>query len=494
MKKIVIIDNYDSFTYNLSHLVKELGAEVTVYRNDQFEMSQLKVFDKIILSPGPGIPSEAGLLLDVIKTYAGRKPILGVCLGHQAIGEVFGGTLTNLSDVYHGVATPVTITADDYLFEGLGKTFEVGRYHSWVVDTKGFPDCLEVTSVSEEGFIMSLRHREYDIRGIQYHPESVLTPGGKTIIKNWLVNITRQAYPAEQIAALLMAMQTRGATVDEMLGFRDGLLETGKHVNLDDFDTLDIVGTGGDGKNTFNISTCACFVVAGAGFKVSKHGNGASTSVSGASNVLMAHGVKFSDNEDVLRRSIEKAGICYLHAPLFATGMKFVGPVRKALSVPTCFNLLGPFINPCTPKNSLHGTATPTQLRLYSSMHQRIGDNFGVISSYDGYDEISLTSGFKFVTRHFEKVYTPLEMGLAYVKPEEIFGGTTGEEAKRIFDDVLENKATRAQTEVVIANAACGISLMNPNLPISDTVAMARESIESGKALQCLKAFIEINS
>ena len=184
--KIVIIDNYDSFTYNLSHLVKELGADVTVYRNDKFEMPQLEAFDKIILSPGPGIPSEAGLLLDVIKTYAGRKPILGVCLGHQAIGEVFGGKLTNLKDVYHGVATPVTLTTDDYLFEGLGNTFEVGRYHSWVVDTDGFPDCLEVTSVSEEGFIMSLRHREYDIRGIQYHPESVLTPGGKTIIKNWL--------------------------------------------------------------------------------------------------------------------------------------------------------------------------------------------------------------------------------------------------------------------------------------------------------------------
>ena len=184
--KTVIIDNYDSFTYNLSHLVKELGADVTVYRNDKFEMSQLEAFDKIILSPGPGIPSEAGLLLDVIRTYAGRKPILGVCLGHQAIGEVFGGKLTNLKDVYHGVATPVTLTTDDYLFKGLGNTFEVGRYHSWVVDTDGFPDCLEVTSVSQEGFIMSLRHREYDIRGIQYHPESVLTPGGKTIISNWL--------------------------------------------------------------------------------------------------------------------------------------------------------------------------------------------------------------------------------------------------------------------------------------------------------------------
>ena len=186
MKKIVIIDNYDSFTYNLSHLVKELGAEVTVYRNDKFEMSQLEAFDKIILSPGPGIPSEAGLLLDVIKTYAGKKPILGVCLGHQAIGECFGGKLTNLSDVYHGVATPVTTIADDYLFEGLEKSFEVGRYHSWVVDSEDFPSCLEVTSVSDEGYIMSLRHREYDIRGIQYHPESVLTPDGHTILKNWL--------------------------------------------------------------------------------------------------------------------------------------------------------------------------------------------------------------------------------------------------------------------------------------------------------------------
>lgn len=184
--KIVIIDNYDSFTYNLSHLVKELGAEVTVYRNDQFEMSQLEAFDKIILSPGPGIPSEAGLLLDVIKAYAGKKPILGVCLGHQAIGESFGGKLTNIGEVVHGVATPCHITKDDYLFEGLPKDIEIGRYHSWVVDTEAFPECLEVTSVSNEGFIMSLRHKEYDIRGIQYHPESVLTPDGKTIIGNWL--------------------------------------------------------------------------------------------------------------------------------------------------------------------------------------------------------------------------------------------------------------------------------------------------------------------
>lgn len=186
LMKIVIIDNYDSFTYNLSHLVKELGAEVSVLRNDKFKLPELENFDKIILSPGPGIPSEAGLLLDVIRTYAGKKPILGVCLGHQAIGEVFGGKLTNLSSVFHGVATPAHICADDYIFEGLEKNIEVGRYHSWVVDTADFPKCLEVTSTSPEGYIMSLRHREYDIRGIQYHPESVLTKAGKTIIRNWL--------------------------------------------------------------------------------------------------------------------------------------------------------------------------------------------------------------------------------------------------------------------------------------------------------------------
>jgi len=184
--KVVIIDNYDSFTYNLSHLVKELGAEVTVYRNDMFEIQQLEEFDKIILSPGPGIPEEAGLLLEVIDEYAGRKPILGVCLGHQAIGLHFGGKLVNLSDVYHGVATPIQITNRDYTFDSLPRNIVVGRYHSWVVDTDDLPDCLEITSVSNEGYIMSLRHREYDIRGIQFHPESVLTKEGKTIIKNWL--------------------------------------------------------------------------------------------------------------------------------------------------------------------------------------------------------------------------------------------------------------------------------------------------------------------
>lgn len=184
--KIVIIDNYDSFVYNLSHLLKELGAEVTVKRNDQFRLEELEEFDKILLSPGPGVPEEAGLLLDVIRTYAGKKPILGVCLGEQAIGEAYGGKLTNLDEVFHGIQSPITLTATDYLFEGLPSTVQVGRYHSWVVDRKDFPDCLEVTAVSEEGYTMALRHRTLDVRGVQFHPESVLTPEGKLILRNWI--------------------------------------------------------------------------------------------------------------------------------------------------------------------------------------------------------------------------------------------------------------------------------------------------------------------
>ncbi|HEY4618834.1 MAG TPA: aminodeoxychorismate/anthranilate synthase component II [Flavobacterium sp.] len=186
MKKILVIDNYDSFTYNLVHYLEDLDCEVTVYRNDEFDIEEIASFDKILLSPGPGIPEEAGLLKDVIRKYAATKSILGVCLGQQAIGEVFGGTLSNLDKVYHGVATMVkTVVDDELLFEGLGNEFEVGRYHSWVVDSS-LPDVLEATSFDENGQVMSLRHKTFDVRGVQFHPESVLTPNGKRILENWV--------------------------------------------------------------------------------------------------------------------------------------------------------------------------------------------------------------------------------------------------------------------------------------------------------------------
>ncbi|UFH34214.1 anthranilate synthase component II [Flavobacterium acetivorans] len=186
MKKIVVIDNYDSFTYNLVHYLEDLNCEVSVYRNDEFDIEEIERFDKILLSPGPGIPDEAGLLKDVIRKYAPTKSILGVCLGQQAIGEVFGGSLSNLDKVYHGVATKVkTVVDNEILFEGIGNEFEVGRYHSWVVEAN-LPDVLEATSFDENGQVMSLRHRTFDVRGVQFHPESVLTPNGKKMLENWV--------------------------------------------------------------------------------------------------------------------------------------------------------------------------------------------------------------------------------------------------------------------------------------------------------------------
>ncbi len=188
-RKIVVIDNYDSFTYNLVHYLEDLNCQVTVFRNDEFDIDELQQFDKILLSPGPGIPDEAGLLKEVIKIYASSKSILGVCLGQQAIGEVFGGTLTNLEKVYHGVATNIKITnPDDILFKDLPSKFEVGRYHSWVVSNENFPNDLIITSIDENGQIMSLKHSKYDVRGVQFHPESVLTPNGKKILNNWVNN------------------------------------------------------------------------------------------------------------------------------------------------------------------------------------------------------------------------------------------------------------------------------------------------------------------
>ena len=189
--KILVIDNYDSFTYNLVHYLEDLNCEVTVYRNDEFDIDEVQKFDKILLSPGPGIPDEAGLLKEVIKTYSPTKSILGVCLGQQAIGEVFGGSLINLEKVYHGVATNVNILVDDEtLFEGLEKQIEVGRYHSWVVNAEDFPESLEITSLDENGQIMSIRHKKYDVRGVQFHPESVLTPDGKKMLENWVSSPT----------------------------------------------------------------------------------------------------------------------------------------------------------------------------------------------------------------------------------------------------------------------------------------------------------------
>ena len=310
-----------------------------------------------------------------------------------------------------------------------------------------------------------------------------------------IVGITKSEFPEEQITALLTGLQMRGVTVDELLGFRDGMLATGGPAILDCDRYIDVVGTGGDRKNTFNISTTSCFVIAGAGYKVAKHGNYAATSVSGASNVIKNHGVQFTEDIDKLNHSINEAGIVYLHAQLFAKAMKFVGPIRKVLQFPTVFNLLGPLVNPSQPKCQLLGVANLDQMRLYNQVYQKLGIDFGIVNSIDGYDEISLTSDFKVTTNNYEKIFKPQDLGFEIAKPEEVRGGATEEEAKDIFDAVLENRALPAQKNIVLANAAFGIQVMEKGQKsIEECVEIARESIDSGKALATFKKFVEINS
>lgn len=310
-----------------------------------------------------------------------------------------------------------------------------------------------------------------------------------------IVGITQGEYPGEQISALLTGLQMRGVTVDELLGFRDGILQTGIPAKLDCDRYIDVVGTGGDRKNTFNISSTACFVIAGAGYKVAKHGNFAATSVSGASNVIRHHGVVFTADLDKLNRSLNEAGIVYLHAQLFAKAMKFVGPIRKALSFPTVFNLLGPLVNPSQPQCQLLGVASLAQMRLYSQVYQKLGIDYGIVNSVDVYDEISLTGDFKVATNQYERVFKPQDLGFPLATPEELCGGATEDEAAEIFDNVLANRALPGQKNVTLANAAFGIQVMEGGRKgIDECLEIARESIDSGKALATFRKFVELNS
>ena len=314
-------------------------------------------------------------------------------------------------------------------------------------------------------------------------------------MKQILIGITQSEYPNEQITALLTALQMRGVTVDELLGFRDGILETGVPVPLQCDRYIDVVGTGGDRKNTFNISTTSCFVIAGAGYKVAKHGNYAATSTSGASNVIAHHGIKFTDDIDRLNRSINECGIVYLHAQLFARAMKFVGPIRKALQFPTIFNLLGPLVNPSQPSCQLLGVANLDQMRLYNNVYQRLGIDYGIVNSIDGYDEISLTGAFKVTTNQYERIFQPHDLGFDIIKPEELVAGATEDEAAQIFDSVLENRCLPGQKQVVLANAAFGIQVLeHGQKSIEECVDIARRSIDSGAALQTFRKFVELNS
>ncbi len=317
---------------------------------------------------------------------------------------------------------------------------------------------------------------------------------GRDEAKEILQNMVAGLYTEAQIASLITVFLMRSISVEELAGFRDALLDMRVVTDLSEFDPIDIVGTGGDGKNTFNVSTAACFVVAGAGYKVAKHGNYGATSVSGASNVMEFHGVKFTTDIDKLKRSIDQSNMAYLHAPIFNPALKAVAGVRKSLGVRNFFNMLGPLVNPAMPRNQLLGVYNLPLLRMYSYSFQHSGNRFAVVHSLDGYDEISLTDSFKVITGKSEHIYSPEEIGFERNIEADLYGGDTIDKAAAIFDLVLEGKATTAQNNCVIANAAFAIRVLCPEKSIAVCIDEARESLQSGKAAEKFRKFVELNS
>lgn len=313
----------------------------------------------------------------------------------------------------------------------------------------------------------------------------------KQTAKEILINLAQGKYNQSQVAAFLTVYLMRSITVEELEGFRDAMLDLCVPVEIPEYNAIDLCGTGGDGKNTFNISTLSSFIVAGAGQNVAKHGNNGVSSVSGSSNLMAHFGYEFTNDIGKLRKSLDECGLCFLHAPLFHPAMKNVAPIRRDLGVKTFFNMLGPMVNPSFPKKQLVGVFSLELARLYGYLYQKTDKHFVILHALDGYDEISLTGAFKKITNDKEEIVSPEEIGLQTIQPEAIFGGETVEESAKIFENILKGEGTKPQNEVVIANAAMAIQC-GKGVSTDNALGMARESLESGKALKTFKRILEL--
>ena len=307
-----------------------------------------------------------------------------------------------------------------------------------------------------------------------------------------LKDIASEQYNAAHLASFMTVFMMRPITADELSGFRNALKELSIKVDLSDYNTIDIVGTGGDGKNTFNISTLTSFIVAGTGQKVAKHGNYSVSSQSGSSDMLESFGYNFTNKESVLREHLEKANICFLHAPKFHPAMKAVGPTRKALALKTFFNMLGPLVNPSSPKNHMLGTFNLEIARLYNYILQEENVNYGIVHALDGYDEISLTSGFKFFTKKGEQIINPEDLGQKRIQQSEIYGGNSIADAAKIFKSILEGGGTEAQNNVVLTNAAFALKIVDETKSFETAFSEAKDSLFGLKAKRTLEKLLSI--
>lgn len=519
---VLMIDNYDSFTYNLVQYFMQLGEDVTVFRNDEITPQEAEKieFDYLVISPGPGRPQDAGCAMDMIRTFAGRKPILGVCLGHQAIGEVYGGKIVRARAIMHGKSDMVTHDGKS-LFAGLPNPLRVIRYHSLVIDKPTLADEFEISATSSDQEIMAIRHKTLRIEGVQFHPESIGTEEGMKMLANFLSGvkempplkellhkpltgkhlsrkeagyimkqITEGSITSAQIGSFLTSLTIKGPTVDEITGFAKVLYDKAIPVPVPEgLAIADTCGTGGDGHGTFNVSTAAAFIACGAGVKIAKHGNRSITSRCGSADVLEALGVKIDLNPQQAADALAQTGICFLYAPNYHPAFKNIMGPRKELGFRTVFNMMGPLLNPAKVTSQVMGVFDPDLTEMIAHVLSNLGVRHAlVVHGADGLDEITLTGVSKVTELKDNWIRTmefdPRHFGFDYCTLADIKGGSAAENArivKQIFDG---EKGARRNTAVV--NAAAAILAADICDNFSDAIKKANESIDSGAAKHCL--------
>lgn len=538
---ILLLDNYDSFTYNLYQAIGPLCPDIQVVRNDKITIDEMEKMglQALIVSPGPGYPSSAGISEEAIRHFSGKIPILGICLGHQAIGEAFGGKVVPAIQLMHGKASSITLLKRDPILAGLPESIEVARYHSLIIQREGLPDTLEILAEDEVGQIMAVKHKEHLTYGLQFHPESILTGWGGRMLENFLnlvpnlsvtplntpqseippaqrnalkpyifkaiegENLTREeAFDAmtcimsggatnAQIGSFLTALRMKGETTEEITGFAQVMRKKGKNVKHD-FPVIDIVGTGGDLANTFNISTTSSFVIAGAGTAVAKHGNRSVSSKSGAADVLEALGFTLSLSPDEAAQCLRECGISFLFAPAFHGSMKFAAMPRKEIGVRSVFNILGPLANPAASDYILLGVYDEALMEPMAQVLMNLGVKGAMlVHGEDGLDEISISGPTKVCEIREGKLIKyairPSEFGVLEGKLDEIVGGTAEENA-RITVDILSGKERGPRRGIVLMNAGCALYTAGAASSIGEGIEMAKKSIDSGAALEKLNA------
>ena len=540
---ILIIDNYDSFTYNLAQYFGELGAEIQVVRNDAISLKEITKLDPthIIISPGPGIPDEAGITLDVIKHFAPKIPILGVCLGHQAIGQAFGGEVIRAEKIMHGKVSSIQHDGRG-IFSGVPSPFIATRYHSLIVKDP-LPDCLEVSARTTDGVIMALRHKEYPTVGVQFHPESILTDQGHQMLRNMLdivklraaaiqvpqekngtdsikgaiaklidrQNLTEEeaetamsqimqgTATAAQIGAFVTALRMKGESIAEITGCARAMRRSAiavipaRNENL-----VDTCGTGGDGAGTFNISTTAAFVVAGCGQPVAKHGNRSVSSKSGSADVLEALGVNLDLSPQQVADCIDQVGLGFLFAPKLHPAMKHaIGP-RRELAVRTIFNILGPLTNPANASSQLLGVFDPELTEPLAYVLASLGTRAAlVVHGSGGLDELTTIGPSRVSELRDGKVHTyqldPCSLGFAHAPFSDLVGGSAQENAL-ITSVILKGEDRSARRDTVLLNAAAALLASGKAVDLQDGIQLARQSIDSGSAMHVLESLIEFTN